>query len=133
MNQTNTSSFAHITLATRDVSSSAKFFQQTLGWTPIDRPQNIDCVSAWLAVAPDQELHLVQDPAFEISPFEREFGRHVAINYPATGFSELKKKLVEHGAELIAPERDTPFERFFFRDQNGYVFEVIDSHRTPEA
>ena len=34
---------------------------------------------------------------------------------------------------LIAPERPTPFERFFFRDPNGYVFEVVAAEREPEA
>ena len=29
---------------------------------------------------------------------------------------------------LIEPLRETPFERFFFRDQNGYVFEVVEEH-----
>ena len=49
---------------------------------------------------------------------------------------QLKQRLVERGAELIAPLRTAPFERFFFRDPvNGYVFEVIDDVRSgrPEA
>jgi hypothetical protein len=38
---------------------------------------------------------------------------------------------VRHGAELIEPERSTPFERFFFREPvNGYVFEVIEEARS---
>lgn len=28
--------------------------------------------------------------------------------------------------EVISAKRATPFERFFFREPNGYVFEVID-------
>ena len=27
---------------------------------------------------------------------------------------------------LIEPIRETPFARFFFRDPNGYVFEVVE-------
>jgi len=41
--------------------------------------------------------------------------------------------LAKRGAELIDPIRETPFERFFFRDPNGYVFEVVDANRTPEV
>ena len=41
--------------------------------------------------------------------------------------------LAKRGAELIDPIRETPFERFFFRDPNGYVFEVVDAKRTPEV
>ncbi|MCP3693945.1 MAG: hypothetical protein GY917_17205, partial [Planctomycetaceae bacterium] len=36
------------------------------------------------------------------------------------------QRLTENGADLIDPQRETPFERFFFRDPNGYIFEVID-------
>jgi len=119
-------SLAHITLATRDVSQTSQFFEATFGWTPILRPGNINRTAAWLEIAPGQQLHLLQVPDFEPSPFEREFGRHVAVFAPGSEFPALKTRLAERGAELINPERPTPFERFFFRDPNGYVFEVID-------
>jgi catechol 2,3-dioxygenase-like lactoylglutathione lyase family enzyme len=117
---------AHITLATRDVRRTAKFFAAALGWRPLDRPGNIPFPAAWLEVAPGQELHLVEVADFAPSPFEREYGRHVAVSYPRDGFAALKERLVRHGAELIAPDRPTPFERFFFRDPNGYLFEVVE-------
>src|SRR5438552_2150373 len=47
-------------------------------------------------------------------------------------FSSLKERLRRHGAELIVADRPTPFERFFFRDPNGYVFEVVAAERQPE-
>jgi hypothetical protein len=40
---------------------------------------------------------------------------------------------VAHGATLIEPERPTPFARFFFRDPNGYVFEVVEADHAPET
>ncbi len=49
------------------------------------------------------------------------------------GFPALKDRLTERGAELIDPIRETPFERFFLRDINGYIFEVVDAGRTPEV
>jgi catechol 2,3-dioxygenase-like lactoylglutathione lyase family enzyme len=118
---------AHITLATRDVRASEVFFAATLGWQPIDRPNNIGRPAAWLAIAPGQELHLVEVADFAPSPFESEFGRHVALTVPRAELSALKQRLRQHGAELIEPGRDTPFLRFFFRDPNGYVFEVIEA------
>ncbi|MCZ6674803.1 MAG: VOC family protein [Verrucomicrobia bacterium] len=126
-------SFAHLTLATRDVEKSCEFFDKTLGWTPIHRPGNIGQDVAWLTIAPGQELHLVRVEDFEPSPFEKEFGRHVALEFSAKDFAALKKRLVEAGSELIDPIRKTPFERFFFRDPNGYVFEVVDADRVPET
>jgi len=119
-------SFAHITLATRDVARTCTFFEQVFGWSPIRRPDNLDRSSAWLELAPNQQLHLLQVDDFAASPFEAEFGRHVAVFYPGRQFTELKQRLRQHGAELITPQRETAFERFFFRDPNGYLFEVID-------
>jgi len=126
-------SFAHLTLATSDVILSRDFFAGTLGWEPIERPGNIDVEGAWLRIAPGQELHLLRVLDFVPSEFEREFGRHVAVEYPADGFAGLKERLAKRGAELIDPIRETPFDRFFFRDPNGYIFEVVDANRTPEV
>ncbi|MFO0965623.1 MAG: VOC family protein [Gemmataceae bacterium] len=123
---------AHITLATRDVPAALTFFSQTLGWRPIHRPGNIGRPAAWLEVAPGQELHLVEVPGFAPSQFEAEFGRHIALALPRSEFDPLKRRLTAHGAALIEPERPTPFARFFFRDPNGYVFEVVDADRAPE-
>ena len=118
--------FAHFTLATRDVATSSLFFQNTLGWAPISQPSNIDRTADWLNITENQQLHLLFVEGFEPSSFEAEFGRHFAIFQRGSEFPDLKQKLVEHGATLIEPIRDTPFERFFFQDPNGYVFEVID-------
>jgi catechol 2,3-dioxygenase-like lactoylglutathione lyase family enzyme len=117
---------AHITLATRDVEHSAAFFRDVLGWQRITRPGNIGVAAAWLQITPGCELHLVADPEFEPSRFEREFGRHIAITWPRGEFPGLKERLGTHGATLIEPLRETPFVRFFFRDPNGYVFEVVE-------
>ena len=126
-------SIAHFTLATRDVIASRDFFAGTLGWEPIARPGNIDVEAAWLRITARQELHLLRVPDFEPSGFEREFGRHFAVEFPGDGFAGLKERLSKRGAELIDPIRETPFERFFFRDPNGYIFEVVDANRTAEV
>jgi catechol 2,3-dioxygenase-like lactoylglutathione lyase family enzyme len=123
---------AHITLATRDVRRTSSFFEETLGWPPLARPNNIGRPAAWLAIAPGVELHLIEDPEFEPSRFEREFGRHVAVTVPLGEFLALKERLQAHGATLIDPLRDTPFSRFFFRSPDGYVFEIVeDGHEEP--
>ena len=115
----------HVTLAARDVRRTSQFFAATLGWRPLDRPGNIAAPAAWLEIAPGQELHLVEVPGFEPSPFEREYGRHIAVTYPREDFDALKDRLRRQGADLVAPQRETPVERFFFRDPDGYLFEVV--------
>jgi len=124
---------AHITLATRDVVRTSHFFASALGWQVLNRPNNIAVAAAWLEIAPGQELHLVQIPDFAPSPFEREYGRHIAIRYPGAGFSDLKDRLRRLGAEVVAPLRETPFERFFFLNPDGYVFEVITDDAEKEV
>lgn len=116
---------AHLTIATRDVSATCRFFQETLFWQPLHVPNNVDRAAAWLQIAPHQQLHIVEVKDFAASPFEAEFGRHVAIEWPVSKYEELKSRLVSHGAVLVDPLRETPFLRFFFRDPNGYLFEVV--------
>ena len=123
--------FAHLTLATREVEKTASFLEQTLGYPRDPVPENVPCESVWLNLGGGHQLHITYVDEFEVSPFEREFGRHVAIYYPSQRFDDLKERLVQYGAVLIEPERTTPFDRFFFREPvNGYVFEVIDQARS---
>jgi len=123
---------AHVTLATRDLGRSTAFFHEVMGWAPIGRPRNNAQPAAWLQVAPGQELHLVEVPEFEPSRFEQEYGRHVAVSVPHSCFPFLKARLAAQGASVIEPLRDTPFDRFFFRDPNGYLFEVLEEERGEE-
>ncbi len=123
---------AHVTLATRELERSTAFFHEVLGWTPIGRPRNNTAPAAWLQIAPGQELHLVEVPEFQPSPFEQEYGRHIALSLPRAGFATLKERLIAQGAKVIDPLRDTPFDRFFFRDPNGYLFEVLEQERGQE-
>lgn len=117
----------HFTLATRNVGGTAEFFERSFGWKAMDRPSNIPMQAAWLEMGGGQELHIVEAGDFEPSGCEREYGRHIAVGYPKAEFEKLKGRLRAAGAELIAPARETPHERFFFRDPNGYVFEVIEA------
>lgn len=119
-------SFAHFTIATQNAQATSQFFQRTLGWQPIRTPENTPPDADWLAIAPGQQLHILQIEGFQPSPFENEFGRHFALFHSGRDFDDLKQRLTAHGAEVIAAIRPTPFARFFFRDPNGYVFEVID-------
>jgi catechol 2,3-dioxygenase-like lactoylglutathione lyase family enzyme len=120
-------SFAHFTLATMDVERTAGFFERTLGYRRTRVDVNAKADAVWFAIGNGQEMHVLHVSPFTISPFEAEYGRHVAVFHPKQDFAALKARLIEEGAEVIAPIRATPFERFFFREPiNGYVFEVIE-------
>ncbi len=62
-----------------------------------------------------------------------KFGRHIAVAIPLAEFDGLKRRLLAHGAVRIDPEHPTPFARFFFRDADGYVCEVVAVERQAEA
>jgi catechol 2,3-dioxygenase-like lactoylglutathione lyase family enzyme len=121
---------AHLTLPTRDVERTVAFLERTLGYTRNPVPRNSPVEALWLDIGGGQELHVFHVDGFAVSPFEGEFGRHIAVFHPGSDFPRLEQRLIDEGAELIAPLRQTPFERFFFREPiNGYVFEVIDADR----
>ena len=125
-------SLAHFTLATQHVERTADFFERTLGYRRNPVPANSPVQVAWLDLGRGQEIHVIYTEGFGPSPFELEFGRHVAVYHPAADFPALKERLLEAGAEIVAPLRPTAFERFFFREPvNGYLFEVIDRDRRP--
>jgi len=122
--------FAHFTLATRDVESTARFIERTLGYTRKPLPATAIGPVVWFDIGRGQEMHVLHVDRFDISAHEAEFGRHVALFHPRADFAALKSRLEREGAAIIDPIRPTPFERFFFREPvNGYVFEVIDQAR----
>ena len=123
-------SLAHLTLPTREVEKTASFLEQTLGYVREPVPANVPDETVWLDIGRGQQLHVFFVEGFAVSPFEREFGRHVAVFHPLRDFDALKERLRQRGATLVEPLRSTPFERFFFTEPvNGYCFEVIDDAR----
>ena len=119
-------SFAHLTLPTLAVERTARFIEQTLGYARDQAPANSPVETVWLATGGGQQMHIVHVEGFEVSPFEGEFGRHIAIFRPAQEIAVLKERLMAAGAHLMQPVRPGVHERFFFREPvNGYVFEVI--------
>ena len=119
-------SFSHLTLPTRDVRATAAFLEQTLGLARDAAPVNSPVETVWLGLRNGQQMHVVFVENFEVSAFEGEFGRHIAVYHSRAGLDDLRTRLRQHGADVFDPERPTPFPRVFFRDPiNGYVFEVI--------
>jgi catechol 2,3-dioxygenase-like lactoylglutathione lyase family enzyme len=125
--------FAHLTLPTRNVEETTRFIERTLGYRRKPVPANSPVDARWLDIGHGQELHVFYVQGFELSPFESEFGRHVALFHPLDDFPAVRQRIVEAGGALIEPLRATTFERLFFREPvNGYVFELIDRERHRE-
>jgi hypothetical protein len=119
-------SLAHLTLPTSAVEDTARFLEQTLGYTRDPAPANSPMETVWLGTGGGQQMHIVHVDGFAVSSFEGEFGRHIAVFHPAEEIVALKERLVAAGANVVQPLRPSAHERFFFREPvNGYVFEVI--------
>ena len=119
-------SLAHLTLATTEVEKTARFLQQMLGYPRDPAPANSPVGTVWLATGGGQQIHIVHVEGFAVSPFEGEFGRHIAISIPTAEMVALRERLGAAGAQVMDPLRPSGQLRFFFREPvNGYVFEVI--------
>jgi hypothetical protein len=124
---------AHLTLPTARVAETADFLARTLGYPRLPLPANSPVEAVWFDLGGGQEMHVLFVEGYEVSPFEGEFGRHVALLHPLPDFAALRRRLLAAGADLLEEIRPAPFERFFFREPvNGYVFEIVDSERRPQ-
>ena len=122
--------FAHLTLPTQHVEETTRFIEQSLGYRRKSVPANSPVDVRWIDIGQGQELHVFFVEGFVVSPFEAEFGRHVALFHPVDDFPALRRRITDAGGALVEPLRSTPFERLFFREPiNGYLFEVIDDER----
>ena len=122
--------FAHLTLPTQRVEATTRFIEQTLGYRRKPVPANSPVDACWLDIGQGQELHVFFVEGFVVSPFESEFGRHVALFHPRDDFPAVRRRITDAGGELVEPLRATTFERLFFRGPvNGYLFELIDRER----
>jgi predicted enzyme related to lactoylglutathione lyase len=122
--------FAHLTLPTQHVEETTRFLEKTLGYSRKPVPPNSPVDARWLDIGQGQEIHVLFVEGFAVSPFEAEFGRHVALFHPLDDFAAVRQRIAEAGGMLVQPLRSTPFERLFFREPvNGYLFELIDRER----
>jgi len=122
--------FAHLTLPTQHVEETTRFLETTLGYQRKPVPANSPVDARWLDIGNGQELHVFFVEGFTVSPFENEFGRHVALFHPRDDFPAVRRRIADAGGELVEPLRSTSFERLFFREPiNGYLFELIDRDR----
>ena len=120
--------FAHLTLPTQHVEETTRFLEKTLGYARKLVPANSPVDVRWLDIGQGQELHVFFVEGLVVSPFEAEFGRHVALFHPRDDFPALRRRIADAGGEVIEPLRSTPFERLFFREPvNGYVLELIEA------
>ena len=120
-------SLAHFTIPTQDMAGTTNFFIDLMGWPEIPVPDNVEVEVRWLDMGAGAQMHVLGISDFEVSPFEKEYGRHFAFFVSTERLAGIKERLPrDYGIPIQPPLRATPFERFFFNDPNGYLIEVID-------
>jgi hypothetical protein len=77
-------SLAHLTLPSADVEA---------GYSRDPAPANSPVETVWRAIGGGQQVRIVHVADFAVSPFEGEFGRHIAVLLPAQKMIALRKRL----------------------------------------
>ena len=86
-------SLAHFTIPTRDVDGTTEFFQNLMGWREIPVPDNVEVQVRWLDLGRGAQMHVLGIEDFEVSPFEKEYGRHFAFFVSAERLADIKERL----------------------------------------
>jgi len=105
----------HVSINVDDVDTNRDFYVNTLGFSPIERP-DLGIGGAWLQMGP-QQLHLVELPLME------GFGPHFAIE--VDDIEAARNILVERGVEVSDPRPiDGVCLQAFFTDPAGNQIEL---------
>jgi hypothetical protein len=72
------------------------FIELTLGYTRDPSPANTPVETVRLATAGGQQMQIVHLEGFAVSPFEGEFGRHIAIFPPGSGNCRAERAAAGH-------------------------------------
>lgn len=114
-------SLNHISLRTRDVQKSVRFYVDTLGFREISRPP-FDFPGAWLFGAGIQ-IHLIEQPFEETSREINTRENHVAFACPDLDAVEetLRAQAMPYKRNVV-PGRKT--NQIFVRDPDGWLIEI---------
>ena len=110
-----------ITLSTRNVPTSVAFSRTLAGSGA--RPGNIGTTAAWLR-SPRDRAAPDRGSAFEPSPFEKSLA---GISPSLSRWQFPVERALQAMGRIDRALRETPLT-FFFRDPNGYVFEVVEEN-----
>ncbi len=122
-------SLNHISLVTRRLSESRRFYREVLGFREVQRP-NFDFNGAWLFKA-GFTIHLIENlhtpaPGGEINLRGNRFALHSSDL--AGVLRVLDERHIEYRKKTIA---DTGIVQIFFRDPDGHHIEIGDYPPTP--
>jgi catechol 2,3-dioxygenase-like lactoylglutathione lyase family enzyme len=115
----------HVTVPTQCFDATVDFFSRIVEFPLIDRPTDIPLRACWFDAGNGQAVHIVEIEDQTETATEREFGRHVAFNFPLARWLRIKNQLEREHIEIVPPLRHSTVSRFFVYDPNGYCFEFL--------
>ncbi|TXK83447.1 VOC family protein [Paenibacillus sp. N3.4] len=119
----------HVTIATRDLEKTKKFYSEILKFKELKRP-SFESKGVWYAIG-DQQLHVVENPKSETLRERRinSLEGHFAIW--TKSYSKTLQWLEEVGIQYEAePNSPAGFSQIYILDQDNNVIEFAALYNT---
>jgi catechol 2,3-dioxygenase-like lactoylglutathione lyase family enzyme len=115
----------HVALHVKDIPTSAAFYRDIIGLTPIAVPDNLKATRAWFSINNGQQVHLL-DGRTETIQDDRN-GRHLALFVRSIPESEqfLKQKNLPYHRQV----RFDGVVQLYFPDPDGYLIELNEGRQ----
>ncbi len=112
--------FNHIALHVKDISTSAKFYGETLGLLPVEVPDSLKAVRAWFQLGNTQMIHLL---AGRTEPVVNDRnGGHFSLFVKSIDSTLvfMKKNNIPYHLQV----RFGGVKQIYFADPDGYLIEL---------
>ncbi|KAK3028260.1 hypothetical protein RJ639_037594 [Escallonia herrerae] len=125
-------SLNHVSYVCKSVATSAKFYEDVLGFVLIKRPSSFDFEGAWL-FNHGIGIHLlevedVQTKRGKINPKDNH------ISFQTSNMDLIIQRLEEMGMEYmtaVVKEGGVSVDQLFFHDPDGYMIEICNCQNLP--
>ncbi|MBO0936597.1 VOC family protein [Fibrella sp. HMF5335] len=110
----------HVALHVKDIPTSAAFFRDVMGLTPIPVPDNLKTTRAWFDMKNGQMIHLLSGRTSQINHDKN--GSHLALFV-----ADIAKSEAFLSAKNIPFHKQVRFDgvtQIYFSDPDGYLWEL---------
>jgi lactoylglutathione lyase len=111
----------HVALSVKDLTASAKFYHEILGFEPVEVPKSMFGIRFWFQIAPGQQLHLLNNRQEMVTNNHREAG-HFSISIDSA--DEWEVFLRSKNCQFHRQQRVDKAWQIYLTDPDGYVIEL---------